>query len=72
MHSSVEFSLDYMGITTYRTDFRAVEGSLGLDPDRPAEADRQRLDPRGQRQHRGERDDGPALLARRPAMIWLT
>jgi polyisoprenoid-binding protein YceI len=28
VHSSVEFSLDYMGFSTYRTGFRALEGSL--------------------------------------------
>jgi polyisoprenoid-binding protein YceI len=38
VHSSVEFSLDYMGITTYRTGFRSVEGALAFDADRPAEA----------------------------------
>jgi polyisoprenoid-binding protein YceI len=38
VHSSVEFSLDYMGFTTYRTGFRALEGSLELDPERPASA----------------------------------
>ena len=27
VHSSVEFSLDYMGLSTYRTGFRALEGS---------------------------------------------
>ncbi len=26
VHSSVEFSLDYMGFSTYRTGFRALEG----------------------------------------------
>ena len=36
VHSSVEFSLDYMGFTTYRTGFRALEGSLHFDADRPA------------------------------------
>ena len=38
VHSSVEFSLDYMGFTTYRTGFRALEGTLELDPARPAAA----------------------------------
>jgi polyisoprenoid-binding protein YceI len=36
VHSSVEFSIDYMGFTTYRTGFRALEGSLEFDPARPA------------------------------------
>jgi polyisoprenoid-binding protein YceI len=31
VHSSVEFSLDYMGFTTYRTGFRALKGSLAFD-----------------------------------------
>ena len=31
VHSSVEFSLDYMGFSTYRTGFRALEGSLAFD-----------------------------------------
>ena len=31
VHSSVEFSLDYMGFSTYRTGFRALEGSLEFD-----------------------------------------
>ena len=30
VHSSVEFSLDYMGFSTYRTGFRALEGSLAF------------------------------------------
>src|SRR3989475_6175197 len=34
-HSSVEFSLDYMGFSTYRTGFRALEGSLEFDATRP-------------------------------------
>jgi polyisoprenoid-binding protein YceI len=38
VHSSVEFSLDYMGFSTYRTGFRALEGALELDPARPASA----------------------------------
>jgi len=38
VHSSVEFSLDYMGFSTYRTGFRALEGSLEFDPVRPAAA----------------------------------
>jgi polyisoprenoid-binding protein YceI len=38
VHSSVEFSLDYMGFSTYRTGFRALEGSLEFDPARPASA----------------------------------
>jgi len=36
VHSSVEFSLDYMGFTTYRTGFRALEGSLQFDAAQPA------------------------------------
>lgn len=36
VHSSVEFSIDYMGFTTYRTGFRALEGSLEFDPAGPA------------------------------------
>ena len=36
VHSSVEFSLDYMGFSTYRTGFRALEGSLQFDAARPA------------------------------------
>jgi len=36
VHSSVEFSLDYMGFSTFRTGFRALEGSLELDAARPA------------------------------------
>src|SRR5262245_21195037 len=36
VHSSVEFSLDYMGFSTYRTGFRALEGSLEFEPARPA------------------------------------
>jgi polyisoprenoid-binding protein YceI len=31
VHASVEFSLDYMGLSTYRTGFRALEGSLEFD-----------------------------------------
>ena len=38
VHSSVEFSLDYMGFSTYRTGFRALEGSLEFNPARPAAA----------------------------------
>jgi polyisoprenoid-binding protein YceI len=38
VHSSVEFSLDYMGFSTYRTGFRALEGALEFDPARPASA----------------------------------
>ena len=38
VHSSVQFSLDYMGFSTYRTGFRALEGSLEFDPARPAAA----------------------------------
>jgi polyisoprenoid-binding protein YceI len=36
VQSSVEFSLDYMGFSTYRTGFRALEGSLEFDAARPA------------------------------------
>jgi polyisoprenoid-binding protein YceI len=35
VHSSVEFSLDYMGFSTYRTGFRALDGSLQFDAARP-------------------------------------
>src|SRR6266545_7240491 len=35
VHSSVEFSLDYMGFSTYRTGFRALEGSLQFDAAQP-------------------------------------
>jgi polyisoprenoid-binding protein YceI len=35
VHSSVEFSIDYMGLTVYRTGFRAISGTLRFDPDRP-------------------------------------
>jgi polyisoprenoid-binding protein YceI len=35
VHSSVEFSLDYMGFSTYRTGFRALAGSLQFDAARP-------------------------------------
>jgi polyisoprenoid-binding protein YceI len=38
VHSSVEFSLGYMGLSTYWTGFRALEGSLEFDPARPASA----------------------------------
>ena len=38
VHSSVEFSLDYMGFSTYRTGFRSLEGSLEFDPARPTSA----------------------------------
>jgi polyisoprenoid-binding protein YceI len=38
VHSSVEFSLEYMGMTTYRTGFRALEGSMRFDKARPAES----------------------------------
>ena len=36
VHSSVQFSIGYMGFSTYRTGFRALEGSLEFDPARPA------------------------------------
>ena len=35
VHSSVGFSLDYMGFSTYRTGFRTIEGSLEFDAARP-------------------------------------
>ena len=38
VHSNVEFSLSYMGFSTYRTGFRTVEGTLRGDPARPREA----------------------------------
>ena len=38
VHSSVEFSLDYMGFTTYRAGFRVLEGALEFDPARPETA----------------------------------
>ena len=38
VHSSVEFSLDYMGFSTYRTSFRALEGALEFDAAWPASA----------------------------------
>jgi polyisoprenoid-binding protein YceI len=38
VHSSVEFSLDHMGFSMYRTGFRALEGTLEFDPARPAAA----------------------------------
>src|SRR5688500_6899435 len=38
VHSSVGFSLGYMGCSTYRTGFRNLEGSLEFDPARPASA----------------------------------
>jgi polyisoprenoid-binding protein YceI len=38
VHSSLEFSLEYMGISTYRTGFRAVEGSLSFDPAQPEQS----------------------------------
>ena len=47
VHSSVEFSLDYMGFSTYRTGFRALEGSLEFDPARPAAASNTRASPSG-------------------------
>jgi polyisoprenoid-binding protein YceI len=36
VHSSIEFSLDYMGFSTYCTGFRALEGSLEFEAARPA------------------------------------
>jgi polyisoprenoid-binding protein YceI len=38
VHSSVEFSLEYMGMSVYRTGFRTLEGTLRYDPTRPADA----------------------------------
>ncbi|MGH7333264.1 MAG: YceI family protein [Candidatus Rokuibacteriota bacterium] len=38
VHSNVEFSLSYMGFSTYRTGFRALEGTLRGDPIHPAGA----------------------------------
>jgi len=38
VHSSVEFSLEYMSMSLYRSGFRALEGTLQFDPARPAEA----------------------------------
>ena len=37
-HSSVEFSLAYMGLSIYRTGFRNLEGTLVFDPADPARA----------------------------------
>ena len=38
VHSSVEFSLDYMGFSTYRTGFRTLEGLLQFEAARPADS----------------------------------
>lgn len=38
VHSSVEFSVEYMGMSLYRSGFRALEGTLHFDPARPADA----------------------------------
>ena len=38
IHSSVEFSLEYMSMSLYRSGFRTLEGTLQFDPARPAEA----------------------------------
>jgi polyisoprenoid-binding protein YceI len=38
VHSSLEFSLEYMGISTYRAGFRAVEGTLRFDPGQPEQS----------------------------------
>ena len=38
VHSSVEFSLDYMGLSLYRTGFRTLEGTLVFDPAHPAQS----------------------------------
>lgn len=37
VHSSVEFSLEYMSMSIYRSGFRTLEGMLHFDPARPAE-----------------------------------
>jgi len=36
VHSSVEFSLELMGISIFRTNFRQLEGTLRFDPANPA------------------------------------
>jgi polyisoprenoid-binding protein YceI len=36
VHSSVEFSLEYMGVSTYRTGFRSLEGMITFDPTEPS------------------------------------
>jgi polyisoprenoid-binding protein YceI len=38
VHSSVEFSLEYMGLSTYRTSFRTIEGTLRFDAQRPSQS----------------------------------
>ena len=38
VHSSAEFSLAYMGFTTYRTGFRSLDGMLRFDPAHPERA----------------------------------
>src|SRR5262249_59887309 len=38
VHPSIEFSLDYMGMPTYRAGVRALEGTLRFDPDRPGDS----------------------------------
>jgi polyisoprenoid-binding protein YceI len=38
VHSSVEFTISYMGVSVYRSGFRALEGTLGFDPAEPARA----------------------------------
>jgi polyisoprenoid-binding protein YceI len=37
VHSNVEFSLDYMGFSTYRTGFRALESVGNISTLRPRE-----------------------------------
>jgi polyisoprenoid-binding protein YceI len=37
VHSNVEFSLDYMGFSTYRTGFRALESGGNIGTFRPRE-----------------------------------
>jgi polyisoprenoid-binding protein YceI len=36
VHSSAEFSLEHLGVSTYRGRFRAVKGTVVLDDDSPA------------------------------------
>ena len=38
VHSNVEFSLEYMSMSLYRTGFRVLEGTLHFDPARPSDA----------------------------------
>ena len=68
VHSSVEFSLDYMGFSTYRTGFRALEGSLQFDAADPqfacADLDEGRRIRRRCRTHAADRSKQP--LSSRP------